>query len=235
MRRQVHVLLDVAERDGRSLGQATDERASLIGERIGLVDPRDQADRRCLGRIQHRREHQQFLGLRRSDQLGQEVARSIVAAQPDLRECDRETRIRDSKPEIAGHRHAQAGAGGGAGNHGNRRLGHFMQQARCIGSVAQARHPLLEAHRGVAAGRHRFHIATGAERTTGAREDDRPDGRIGLCLSQGLEQQCRHLETQRIARIGSIHREREHAVAQIDEQVWGGHVGYLLSNRMAGT
>ena len=98
--------------------------------------------------------------------MGQEIAAAKVARQTDLGKSRGELGVVGGDSHIAGQGQRQAGAGGGAGNHSQSRLGHFVQPATGLHAHAQVGDLLVEGGRrlGTAdvAGKS-LHIAAGAK------------------------------------------------------------------------
>ncbi len=75
------------------------------------------------------------------------------------------------------------------------------------------------ADRAVPAGGHGLDVAAAAERAAGAGEHDAPHGRIELGRGERVGEGGGHRPGHRVARLGSVHRERQHALVHGREQL----------------
>ena len=82
--------------------------------------------------------------------------------------------------------------------------------------------------RGVALLAHRAQIAAEAEVLARAREHYGADFRIGFATQRSRQQLARHLERQRVVRIGTAERNRRYAIVDV-EQHRSVHSDYLDS------
>ena len=158
----------------------------------------------------------ELAGLRRSDELGQEVAAAVVAGEADTGERGRQERRAGHDPQIAGQRQRQPATRRGPGQRRDGRLGDREQLARrrlLVDPLAMDR-PVdrVVADGAVTAGGHRLDVTAAAEGAAGAGEHDAPDGRIELGGGQRVGERGRHRPGHRVARLGPVHRQRQHAV-----------------------
>ena len=117
----------------------------------------------------------------------------------------------------------------GAGQRGNRRLGHLVQPLAdrpLVETLAMDAGVVLRGRpdAGVAAARHPLHVPTGAERAAGARQHDASDVGVHFDLDQNPRQRLVHRRRHGVATFGSVHRERGDAFVDFSEQVVGTRV-----------
>ena len=141
----------------------------------------------------------QFARLGRADQVRQEIGAAVVAREADPRERGRELRILGRDSDVAGQGERQAAARGRPRNRRQRGLRHLVEHAAELGACSQTGNALLETRPGTftarrwRGAREAFDVASGAERTAGARQHDHAHGGVACKPWNGLLQTSRHL------------------------------------------
>src|SRR3954451_13925505 len=125
----VEVLLHVAVRHPRSLGESPSDRDRLVEQRVRREHSVDDAEVDGLLRIDRLRQEVVLLGLGAPDQPVEEPRAAVVAGEADLRERGGEDRAVGGVTQVAGQCERQAGAGGRAWYGGNRGLRHRPEPA----------------------------------------------------------------------------------------------------------
>ena len=172
--------------------------------------------------------------------MGQEVGAAVVAREADPSECGGHERIAAHQAHVAGQCQRHACAGGGTRKYGQRGLGHFEQLAGGGALIdALAMNGLIDgvgANSPVATGGHAFDVAASTKAFAGAGQHDAFDVMIELGLCQLLLHGLVHFARHGIARIGSVHGERENAVVKTGQKMLGTCVeGFCLAHEYSRT
>ena len=212
------VALHVADGDGGQRGELARQQPGLVRQCVGGHGIVDDAECGGLGAGDDIGGEVELARFRRADEVGQEIAAAIVARRADFGECRGQLGAVRGDAHVAGECDRQAGTGGGAGDHGERRLGHVVEDTRQIHAVAQTVDARVEAWCfggfagvGVACDE-AFDVAAGAERPAGAGDDHQPHLGIEREALRGFGQRCEHARGQRVARLRPVHGQRGNAV-----------------------
>ena len=223
---QVQVLLHVAEGYRWQVGEASREGLCFAGEVLCRDGAIDDAELGRFGAGDDIGGEVELTRLRGADEMRQEIASAIVTRRADLREGGCELGVVGRDAHVTGQCDGEASTCGGARDHGQRWLWHFMQHAAEVGARPDAVYPLIECRCGSAfglRGHEALHVAACAEGATGAGDHDhahfRVEGEAGGRGRQGLDEFTR----QRVARLRPVEGERRDAVFKCFDQM-GGHV-----------
>jgi hypothetical protein len=145
-----------------------------------------------------------------------------VAGEAHLGEGGRHARALAGDPLVAGERERHAGPGRYAVQHGDRGLGHLVQQARRLHAGAELVHAGLGriGRRALASGA-RLHVAAGGEAAAGAGQHHATDLRVGGQTPQRVEQQREHLVAEGVEPVRAVHGEQGDAVFATLHQQFG--------------
>jgi hypothetical protein len=232
--REVRTLVDRglggAVREGRPAGEAFGELVRGVGELAGRDHPVHEAEAKRLLRIDQVAGEERLERLRRADLLVQQAGGTAVGSEPDPGEDDAEARRVGGDPQVRREREAAADSHGvaiDAAEDGLPQRPHSADAAAAAiedvaACVARDRRRLAAA---ALFPRDRLQVGPGGEGEARSSENCDADAVVGL----DLEERALELEEedgrQRVARRGTVQRERRHAISRLEEK--GGSVSCL--------
>ena len=166
-----------------------------------------------------RRQHPEFAGPRRAEDLGRQVGPAVVTRQADLGKGGSDLGLRRADPEIAGQRQAQTGTGRRALDRRDGGFLHLVQVAHRFHPAAQVGGLLFDGHRARFARRHALDVAADAEIAVGPGQDDAAHLGILAVFGHHVGQALRHLGRHGVLGLGPVHGDDPQAAAGLGLQV----------------
>src|SRR4051794_19692849 len=211
----VEEVLRLCQRDGRHLEQPLDDGVHCVVELGGRHHAVHDADALGLAGVDHLGEERQLLGLVHTDEAGQEPRAAVVDAQSALHEDRAEAGEVGCDHEVAPEREAEPRAGRHAVHLCDGGLADVAQRGRAASDASHVAEASTRAagHAGV------DEIGAGAEALAGAGDDEHAVVAVGGDIDEDIAQVAPHLAGDGVELVGTVERERHHAVATLHEEV----------------